>query len=72
LDRHGAALLDRHSQHTPRPSSGCTSGCTTEGETTNAGTVEALAAALLGLSPEDRARLTALLLGTQSGNTPLV
>jgi hypothetical protein len=33
----------------------------------NAGTVEALAAALLGLSPEDRARLAALLRGQQEG-----
>ena len=41
----------------------CTSGCTSTAETANAGTVEALAVALLALSPRDRARLVAMLLG---------
>jgi hypothetical protein len=45
----------------------CTPGCTNPAETPKAGTVEALAAALLGLSPDDRARLTAMLLGQQEG-----
>ena len=45
------------------PASGCTGGCTSTAETANAGTVEALAAALLALSPRDRARLVAMLLG---------
>jgi hypothetical protein len=45
----------------------CTSGCTNPGKTEKAGTVEALAAALLGLSAEDRARLAAMLLGQQEG-----
>jgi hypothetical protein len=49
------------------PSFGCTSGCTGEAEIANAGTVEALAAALLGLSPADRARLAVLLLGQTLG-----
>jgi len=52
---------------TSSPSSGCTSGCTSEAETANAGPVEALAAALLGLSPADRAKLAALLLGQTPG-----
>ena len=39
------------------------SACTGEAETANAGTMEALAAALLGLSAANRARLVALLLG---------
>jgi hypothetical protein len=43
-------------------------GCTSQVETANPGTVEALAAVLLGLSPADRARLAAMLLGEQSGH----
>ena len=43
--------------------SACTTACTSTAETANAGTVEALAAALLALSPRDRARLVAMLLG---------
>ena len=39
----------------------CTPACTSEPKTVNAGTVEALAAALRSLSPADRARLAALL-----------
>jgi len=49
------------------PSSGCTSGCTSKAETPNVGTVEAIAASLLTLSPEDRARLAAMLLGKPPG-----
>jgi hypothetical protein len=45
---------------------GCTTRCTSEAGNANAGTVEALAAALLGLSPADRARLAAMLLGQDS------
>ena len=44
------------------PSFGCTAGCASTAETANAGTVEALAAALLGLSAADRARLAAMLM----------
>ena len=40
----------------------CTPVCTSKPEKANAGTVEALAAALLGLTPADRARLAAVLL----------
>jgi hypothetical protein len=39
----------------------CTSGCTTEPKSEQADPVAALAAALLGLSPEDRVRLAAML-----------
>jgi hypothetical protein len=42
------------------------SACTSTGETANAGTVEALAAALLGLPAADRARLAAMLMTGQS------
>src|SRR5262249_60698020 len=45
----------------------CTPVCTSEGESQQRDTVEVLAAALLGLSPADRARLAALLLGQQEG-----
>jgi len=51
---------------TSSPSSGCTAGCTSTAETANAGTVEALAAALLGLSAANRARLVAMLLGNDA------
>jgi hypothetical protein len=42
--------------------SACTPACTSRGSTGQADPVAALATALLGLSPEDRARLAALLL----------
>jgi hypothetical protein len=45
----------------------CTSVCTSEGKPQQPDPLEALAAALLGLSPEDRARLAAMLLGQQQG-----
>jgi hypothetical protein len=45
----------------------CTIRCTSEPQPANAGTVEALAAALLTLSPADRARLAALLVAGQQG-----
>ena len=48
----------------------CTAGCTNPAGTDNAGNVEALAATLLGLSPADRARLAAMLLGQQAGQPP--
>jgi hypothetical protein len=51
-----------HKADTASHSSACTTACTSEPGTANAGTVEALAAALLGLSPADRARLAALLI----------
>jgi hypothetical protein len=40
---------------------GCTSGCTSEAKVGQTDPVAALAAALHGLSPEDRARLAAML-----------
>jgi hypothetical protein len=43
----------------------CTSVCTDEGRTEQADPLAALASALLGLSPTDRARLAAMLLGEQ-------
>jgi hypothetical protein len=45
----------------------CTSRCTNEGKTEQADPLASLAAALLGLSPADRTRLAAMLLGQQSG-----
>jgi hypothetical protein len=45
----------------------CTSGCTNGAETANADPLAPLAAALLGLSAADRARLAAMLLGQQTG-----
>ena len=53
-------------EDTSSPPSGCTSGCTGNAETGPTVTVEALAAALLGLSLADRARLVAMLLGHQT------
>jgi hypothetical protein len=46
---------------------GCTGGCTGGGKTEQADPLAALAAALLGLSPADRARLAAMLLAPPSG-----
>ena len=43
----------------------CTAACTGEPETDHADPVAAIAAALLALSPTDRARLAALLVGQQ-------
>jgi hypothetical protein len=43
------------------PANACTNACTSTAANANAGTVEALAAALRSLSPADRARLAALL-----------
>jgi hypothetical protein len=48
----------------------CTSGCTSEGESEHANPVATLAAALLALSPADRARLAALLNGQGKGAAP--
>jgi len=41
----------------------CTPVCTSEPKVKNATPLDALAAILLGLSPEDRARLAAILIG---------
>ena len=41
----------------------CTPVCTNNPKTTNETNLDALAAALMGLSPDDRARLAAMLLG---------
>ena len=43
----------------------CTTGCTSEAKTDHADPVTTLAAALLGMSSADRARLAALLVGQQ-------
>jgi hypothetical protein len=48
---------------TPTPSAGCTSGCTKNTETAKATDLDALAAELLALPKEERARLLAKLLG---------
>jgi hypothetical protein len=45
----------------------CTSGCTSEPKPEQADPLAPLAAALLGLSAADRARLAAMLLGQQTG-----
>jgi hypothetical protein len=50
-----------------RDADGCTAGCTSAAGTDNADPLAPLAAALLGLSPADRARLAAMLLGQQTG-----
>jgi hypothetical protein len=47
------------------PPLACTTACTNEAGNANGGTLEALAAALLSLPPEDRARLAALLTARQ-------
>jgi hypothetical protein len=49
------------------PPDRCTTGCTNEGKTENTDPLAPLAAALLGLSPADRARLAAILLGQLPG-----
>jgi hypothetical protein len=51
----------------PSGTDGCTTGCTSDGKTEQADPLGVLAAALLGLSPTDRARLAAMLLGQQPG-----
>jgi hypothetical protein len=52
-----------HQDDTAIPPVACTSACTSEAKSHSSGSLDALAAALLSLSPEDRARLAALLLG---------
>jgi hypothetical protein len=52
---------------TSSPADACTTACTSEEKPTQTPSLEALAAALLGLSPEDRAQLAAMLLGQQPG-----
>ena len=58
-----------HKADTPSPSSRCTSGCTGEGETQQTDPVAAIAAALAGLTPADRSRLAAMLMGQQTGQS---
>jgi hypothetical protein len=48
----------------------CTTACTSEGKAEQADPLATLAAALLGLSPDDRARLAAMLLGQQETPAP--
>jgi hypothetical protein len=47
----------------------CSNACTSEPTGGQAGSLQALAAALLGLSSEDRAKLAAMLLGQQATQT---
>src|SRR5262249_16062155 len=55
-------------QSVPHPSPGvCTPVCTSDPKPEQPDPVAALAAALVGLSPSDRARLAALLVGQQPG-----
>jgi hypothetical protein len=54
-------------QDTSPQKSACSNACSSKPETGNGTGLEALAAALLGLAPEDRAKLAALLLGQQAG-----
>jgi hypothetical protein len=49
------------------PANVCTPVCTSEVKTQQGASLDQLAAALLTLSPEDRAKLAALLLGQQTG-----
>jgi hypothetical protein len=49
---------------------GCTSGCTDKENIEQPDRLAALAAALLSLSPADRARLAAMLLSQQEGGAP--
>ena len=49
--------------------SGCTAGCTSEVRIDGTDPVAAIAAALLGMSPADRARLAALLVVGTEGHT---
>ena len=52
---------------TPTPSPVCTSVCTNNQETTKATDLDALAAELLALPKEERARLLAKLVGNREG-----
>ena len=54
---------------TERGESVCTPVCTSEVNSQQADPVAALAAALLGLSAADRARLAAMLIGGQEGQS---
>jgi hypothetical protein len=56
-----AAQVAIEKQDAATPPTVCTSVCTSEAKTGQTDSVAALAAALLGLSPEDRARLAAML-----------
>jgi hypothetical protein len=52
---------------TPTDADGCTTGCTDEARNLETDPVATIAAALLGLTPADRARLAALLMASQPG-----
>src|SRR5262249_5942767 len=58
-----ASASDAGSTLTAPPAAACTTACTAEPEAANAGKLDALAAELRKLSPADRARLAAMLLG---------
>ena len=63
LRTHGpASASDTPLEVMATPTAACTSACTSKPKNDNAGSLEALAAALLGLAPEDRARLAAILI----------
>ena len=53
--------------HVNNPATVCTPVCTSTPKPEQDSPLDVLAATLLGLSPEDRARLAALLLGGQPG-----
>jgi hypothetical protein len=59
-----------HKADAPAPSSGCTNCCTTETKLEEGDPLALLAAALLGLSAADRARLAAMLIGQQPKGVP--
>ena len=61
--RKSSILTDAGKELTATPSAACTLACTANTENRNETTLDALAAALLGLSPDDRAKLAALLVG---------
>ena len=75
-DSNPGLLAENQKEQRPKPiprqqvtqsiSSSCTSGCTRNPEISNSLALEDLAAALVSLSAEDRAKLAAMLRGEQS------
>ena len=61
------ALTIHSNEDTPTPSDACTIACTNNPETAKATDLDALAAELMKLPKEDRARLLAKLLGNGAG-----
>ncbi len=64
-DNRPSVASDAAKRVTPSDPNGCTTGCTSETETAHADPVATIAAALLDLSPDDRARLASMLVGRQ-------